>query len=336
LDALCKNARVVISTVGPYILYGEPLVKACIENNTHYVDLTGEPEFVDTLIHKYHEQAQKKKIKIVNSCGFDSIPYDLGALYTVNQLKTLFDDSDNQLNIEMEGFVRSSGTFSGGTFHSAITAFSRIPHYMQKKKQWREEKKQNKQSNKIHAKRSAMPRISYRKELNTWVCPFPSIDPQVVNRSAKIRDDYAQSFNYKHYIQVKKLPRLVAGLVAAASVVGLSQLKPTRNLLLKIKSPGDGPSLEERNKAWFKVTMHAKAKGEKLYSHISGGDPGYGETSKMLAESALCLAFDHKQLPNHYGVVTPASAMGETLIERLQTAGIEFAVDYQSKESIVT
>jgi short subunit dehydrogenase-like uncharacterized protein len=121
---------------------------------------------------------------------------------------------------------------------------------------------------------------------------------------------------------LKSLPMVVAGAAGAGTVIALAQLPPTRKLLLKIKDPGEGPTPEQRGKAWFRVRFDAQGGGERVVSEVSGGDPGYGETSKMLSESALCLAQD--ELPDRAGQLTPAVAMGQALIDRLQAAGIEF------------
>src|SRR5450755_3548 len=119
IRAIADATRVVITTVGPYIHYGEPLVAACAAAGTDYVDLTGEPEFVDLMWLRYHDQAAANGARIVHSCGFDSIPYDLGALFTVGQLP-------ESAPIRLQGFVRAAGTFSGGTYHSAIEAMGRL------------------------------------------------------------------------------------------------------------------------------------------------------------------------------------------------------------------
>jgi short subunit dehydrogenase-like uncharacterized protein len=155
-----------------------------------------------------------------------------------------------------------------------------------------------------------------------WVVPFPTIDPQTVLRSARALDRYGPDFSYSHYLVIKRLPAAVGLGVGAGALVACAQLEPTRNLLLKLKDPGDGPSPEERAKAWFKVRIAGEGGGKRVVAEVTGGDPGYGETSKMLAESALCLA--HDQLPERSGQLTPAVAMGEPLIERLKRAGIGF------------
>jgi short subunit dehydrogenase-like uncharacterized protein len=157
-----------------------------------------------------------------------------------------------------------------------------------------------------------------------WVVPFPTIDPQTVLRSARALDRYGPDFSYSHYLAVKRLPSLIGLGLGFGALAALAQLPPTRQLLLKLKDPGEGPSHEQRQKGWFKAKFAGVGLGKRVVTEVSGGDPGYGETSKMLAESALCLA--HDELPQTAGQVTPAVAMGNVLIERLRRAGIAFTV----------
>ena len=138
-------------------------------------------------------------------------------------------------------------------------------------------------------------------------------------------DEYGPEFRYGHYVQVKKLSGVAALIGGVGALFAGAQLKPIRNLILKMKAQGDGPSPETRAKSWFRVRFIGEAaSGEKVTVDVKGGDPGYGETSKMLAESGMCLAFD--KLPKSAGQVTPATAMGNALITRLQNAGITFEV----------
>jgi short subunit dehydrogenase-like uncharacterized protein len=313
LERVAQSARVIITTVGPYILHGEPLVAACAAAGTDYVDLTGEPEFVDLMWLRYHDQARESGARLVHCCGFDSIPHDLGAYFTVQQLP-------ENVPIRLEGFVRAGGTFSAGTYHSAINAFGRARHYMktQKARRAREERPEGRKIGSVKAG------VHYEKSLGTWVVPFPTIDPQVVRRSAAALDRYGPDFSYGHYVQIKRLAG-VAGLIGGVGTLfALAQLKPTRDWLLARKTSGEGPTPEQRAKAWFRVRFHGLGGGKLVTTEVTGGDPGYGETSKMLAESALCLAFD--TLPKRAGQLTPAAAMGNALIERLQKNGIKFAV----------
>ncbi|MGH8453804.1 MAG: saccharopine dehydrogenase family protein [Nevskiales bacterium] len=312
LASMARQTRVVITTVGPYIQYGEPLLKACAEAGTDYVDLTGEPEFVERMMHAYGETAKASGARIVNSCGFDSIPHDLGALFTVQQLP-------KGQPVTVEGFVRARGNFSGGTFHSAVTAMARMREFQR----WRKSVKPAKDSGPKPRKLRAV--IGYRKELDSWVCPMPTIDPQVVMRSAReLPRTYGSDFAYAHYMQVKRLPTVAAIMGGVSGLFMAAQIKPLREAVLKMRQPGQGPSAEERAKGWFRVRFIGSGGDERVTVDVSGGDPGYGDTAKMLAESALCLALD--SLPERSGFLTPAVAMGDALIARLQKAGMKFEV----------
>ncbi|MDQ6775403.1 MAG: saccharopine dehydrogenase NADP-binding domain-containing protein [Actinomycetota bacterium] len=311
LRAVAESARVVISTVGPYILYGEPLVAACAAAGTDYVDLTGEPEFVDLMWLRYHDEAQRSGARLIHCCGFDSIPHDLGAFFTVQRLP-------EDAPLRVKGFVRAHAQFSGGTYQSAINGFARARHAARNALE----------------RRRLEPRPADRRikgiagrphrdaDAGGWVMPLPTIDPQIVLRSARALRRYGPDFGYGHYLVQKQLTTLagLAGGVGAA--IALAQLPPTRRLLLSLKSSGDGPSPEEREKAWFRVRFVGEGGGRRVITEVSGGDPGYSETAKMLAESALCLVYD--ELPETGGQLTTAAAMGQPLLERLQRAGIVF------------
>ena len=313
LRSLAESTKVVITTVGPYINYGEPLVAACAAAGTDYVDLTGEPEFVDLMWLRYHEQAERSGARIVHSCGFDSIPYDLGVLYTVEQLP-------EGSPVAIDGFMQANARFSGGTFHSAIHIMGRLRQGVRvaRERAGRESQPSGRRV------RGLAGRPHNEPDVGGWVVPFPTIDPQTVLRSARALDRYGPDFTYSHYLVVGKLPMVAGMAMGAGTAVALAQAKPTRNLLLKIKDPGDGPTPEQRARAWFKVTMRARADGHRVTTRVSGGDPGYGETSKMLSQAALCLAKD--DLPDRAGQLTPAVAMGDALIGRLVDAGIRFEV----------
>ncbi len=309
LDRMASQARVVITTVGPYSTRGEPLVEACIRAGTDYADLTGEPEFVDRLVERHHEAARARGVRIVNCCGFDSIPHDLGALFTVTRLPA-------GEPIVVEGIVRAHASFSGGTWQSLLEIMARGGRG---KREARSEGAPG--ARKVQGLKA---RIRYEKGLRAWVCPMPSIDPQVVLRSARELDVYGPDFQYGHYMQVKSGLQLVVGIAGFGAVAALAKVGPARELLRKVRSPGEGPSAEERARSWFQVTFQGKSASRRVVTRVSGGDPGYSETAKMVAESALCMAFDRERLPARAGVLTPAVAMGERLIERLQAAGIRF------------
>ncbi len=313
MQRLAEAARVVVTTVGPYIRYGEPVVAACAAAGTDYVDLTGEPEFVDLMWLRHHDAAKASGARIVNCCGFDSIPHDLGCLFTVQQLP-------EDVPLRVQGFVRAGGQFSGGTLHSAVTAFSRLGEYASIAKS-RRRKEGVPVDRRVGSIRHG---LRYMKSLSGWALPMPTIDPQVVRRSAVANDRYGPDFRYGHFLLLKKLSAVAALVGGAAAVFAGSQFSVTRKRLLRLKDPGQGPSEAVRAKGWFKIVFLGEGGGRKVRCEVSGGDPGYGETAKMLAESALCLARD--RLPHVAGALTPAQAMGDALIGRLQKAGIRFKV----------
>ena len=313
LLAVAVRARVVVTTVGPYLRYGEPLVAVCAEAGTDYLDLSGEPEFVDRMYLGYHDVAVGSGARIVHSAGFDSIPYDLGVLFTVGQLP-------EGVPLTVDGYLSVSGNFSAGTYHSAITAFSRLREMAGvAKRRRRVEPRPDGRSVK-----GVKGRPRFEKAVGAWVLPAPTIDPVVVLRSARAIDRYGPAFTYGHYLAIKKLPSAAAVVGAVGTAVVLAQVPFTRQWLLNRMSTGDGPSPERRDKSWFRVRFVGEGGGRRVVTEVSGGDPGYGETAKMLGESALCLAFDDLQKTS--GQVTTAVAMGDRLIDRLVRAGLTFRV----------
>jgi len=313
LAEIASSTKVVITTVGPYIKYGEPLVAACAEAGTDYVDLTGEPEFVDLMWLRHHQRATETSARIVHGCGFDSIPADLGALFTVQQLP-------EDVPIRVQGFVQARGTFSGGTLHSAITAFSRVRELARVSRERRRAEVQT-SGRRVHM---VTPVVRHQGSLGGWSVPMPVIDQQVVLRSARALDRYGPDFSYGHNLLVKRLPTVVGLAGGVATVFTLAQVPPARQWLLNRRQPGEGPTPEQRAAGWFKVRFIGEGGGRRVLTQVSGGDPGYGETAKMLAESALCLAEDGGAHTG--GQQTTAVAMGGRLIERLQRVGIEFKV----------
>jgi short subunit dehydrogenase-like uncharacterized protein len=317
LRRVASSSRVIATTVGPYALYGEPLVAACAAAGTDYVDLSGEPEFVDRVWLSYHEQARRTGARLVHSCGFDSIPYDLGVLFTVLRLP-------EGVPITVKGFWRAGASFSGGTYHSTIHALARVRRSAALAAQ-RRRLEPTPPGRRVRGLAGAPYRDA---DAGGWVVPLPTIDPQHVLRSARALERYGPDFAYGHYLVVGDPLRLAAFAAGAATLLALAQLPPTRKLLLSLKQPGEGPSPERRARAWFRVRFTGSGGGRRVLTQVSGGDPGYGETSKMLAESALCLARD--ELPDVAGQVTTAVAMGERLIGRLVRAGIRFEVVQKS------
>jgi short subunit dehydrogenase-like uncharacterized protein len=313
LQAVAEQGRVVITTVGPYVLYGDPLVAACAAAGTDYVDLTGEPEFVNNTYVRHHARAVETGARLVHSCGFDSIPHDLGAYFTVLQLP-------EGVPLQVSGYVRASAMISGGTFHSTLTGFSRARSHAAAAR----ERKSVEGRPSDRTARNVRGRL-HRDDINhSWAVPLPTVDGEVVARSARALPRYGPNFRYSHYASVKHLPTVVGGVVGVGALFGLAQIPPARKALLSWLKPGDGPSPEKRARSWFTVTFVGEGGGERVVTRVSGGDPGYDETAKMLSESALSLAFD--ELPSTAGQVTTATAMGDALLARLQEAGITFDV----------
>ncbi|MCI4062034.1 saccharopine dehydrogenase NADP-binding domain-containing protein [Micromonospora sp. R77] len=313
LRAVAEQARVVASTVGPYVHHGEPLVAACAAAGTDYLDITGEPEFVDLMYVRHHAEAVRTGARLVHACGFDSIPHDLGVWYTLKQL-------DTSGPVAVDGYVRAGGKFSAGTYHSALTAFSRTGEASRAAKERRavEPRPEGRRVRAVPGK------VGRSKEIGRWAVPLPTIDPQVVRRSAAACPEYGPDFRYRHFAAVKRLPTILVAGVGMAGLVGLVKLPPTRRWLLGRLASGQGPTAEQRAKSWFKVRFVGTGGGRTVHTEVAGGDPGYDETAKMLAESALCLALD--DLPPTAGQVTPVTAMGDALLDRLTRAGLTFRV----------
>ncbi|WP_212834825.1 trans-acting enoyl reductase family protein [Catellatospora sp. TT07R-123] len=314
LRELARRARVVVTTVGPYVAHGEPLVAACAEAGTDYVDLTGEPEFIDRMFTAYHERAVASGARIVHACGFDSVPHDLGAYYTVGLLPA-------DAPIRLDGYVRAKGTVSGGTLASALTAFARRRQTAAAARGRRrlEQRLAGPGDRKV---RTPLGRLRRARGAKGWAVPLPTVDAAIVGRSARALDRYGPDFRYRHAAAVRWLPVALAGLLGAAVLLGLAQVGPIRRALSRLRRPGTGPDAATRERSWFSVRFVGEGGGRRVVTEVRGGDPGYGETAKMLAESALCLAFD--ELPPTSGQVTTAVAMGDALLARLTAAGLTF------------
>jgi short subunit dehydrogenase-like uncharacterized protein len=313
MRGVAESARVVISTVGPYLRFGEPVVAACAQAGTDYVDIAGEPEFVDRMYLRYHRTAEGTGARLVHACGFDSVPHDLGALFTVSQFPP-------DVAIRMCGYVTARGALSGGTFASAVTALSRF----RQASAAHAERRRAEPAGEGRRVRAVAVRPGYDRTMRAWVLPLPTIDPQIVVRSARALGRFGPDFSYSHVLAVRS-PLVAAGIgTGVAGVFALAQVPVTRRLLLRVRPSGAGPAAERRAAGRFRVRFLATTAGRTVATEVTGGDPGYGETSKMLAESALCLAFD--RLPSTAGQVTTAVAMGDALLDRLQRAGIVFRI----------
>ncbi len=312
LADVAARTRVVITTVGPYLEYGAALVGACAEAGTDYVDLTGEPEFIDRMYLEHHETALRTGARLVHACGFDSVPHDLGAFYTVQQLP-----SDGPITVR--GVVRASGMASGGTLHSALTQAGRprqMKHALTARRRSEGKSSDGRTSRSVSGKPHRDPVLDY------WLLPLPTVDPLVVARSGAALAAYGPEFRYSHYAGTKTI-RYAAGGVLGLVVLGAAAQVPPLSKFLRSKiSAGDGPDEAKRSTSWFTVDFVGEGGGKTVQTRVSGGDPGYGETAMMLAESALCLALDDN--PTTAGQVTTAQAMGANLMARVRAGGLRF------------
>jgi short subunit dehydrogenase-like uncharacterized protein len=323
LKKMTAQAQVVLTTVGPYAKFGEPLVEACIATKTDYADITGESNFVNDIIKKHGDEAEKQKVRIVNCCGFDSIPADFGAYYTMKQ----FESKDIKV-LTIKGYAQfnSKGwnplsSISGGTWHSAINLM-RIPElFRQRGAMSRIEKQAKSKDRKIS---HLFPQVHYLGKEKAWGVPLPLVDNEIVLRSASGIQDYGQAFYYGHHGQLNSIVSLATGAVGVSSLMAFAQVKFTRDMLLSLRPSGAGPDQDQRQKNSFQLRFHAKSELGEMITQVSGGDPGYSETSKMLSETALCLALDRADLPERFGILTPVLAGQDLLLNRLQKAGIRF------------
>lgn len=313
MRTVADQTRVLITTVGPYILHGGPAVAACAEAGTDYLDLTGEPEFVDLTYLKHHARAVETGARLIHACGFDSIPHDLGAQFTVDQLP-------EDVPLSVQGYVRMNGTFSGGTVASALEIMARLRsgraiHDMRGKLE------PHPSARNVHI---VTGRIGRNRDTGWWVVPMPTIDPQIVAASARLLPRYGPDFSYSHF-WASDSPLAAAGLVGGAgAILAVAQIPAARRALRRLRPSGSGPSPERREQSWFKVRFFGEGGGSSVVTEVAGGDPGYTETAKMISEAALCLAYD--DLPETSGQMTTATSMGSALRSRLEAAGITFSV----------
>ncbi|MEM1414188.1 MAG: saccharopine dehydrogenase NADP-binding domain-containing protein [Myxococcota bacterium] len=336
LAALAAKTKVVCTTVGPYAKYGEPLVAACAAAGTHYTDLTGEVQFVRRMIDAHHDTAVASGARIVHCCGFDSIPSDLGCLMVA---EALVERGARPTRVDFYA-GESSGGFSGGTAASLLNMVEEMkadrdvlrlaanPYALDPDREFRGPDGPDQAG------------VKFSKDLGMWTGPFvmAGINTRVVRRSHGLRGrPYGPEFRYSEQMSTGKGPQGLARAVALTAGLGgflaSVQIDPIRKLFASrvLPKPGEGPSEEAREAGFFvsrlvargdkdgqEITVRGKVRGEK--------DPGYGETAKMLGESALCLAFDEATLPEAAGCLTPATGMGRVLTERLRRAGMTFEV----------
>lgn len=331
MTELARSARVVCTTVGPYARHGKELASACAAEGTDYCDLTGEPPFIRWSIDELEILAKRTGARIVHTCGFDSIPSDLGVLLLADKLGGPIDAVRFVL-------TESRGGMSGGTIASALG----IAEDMQADPTVRRVMKDPSSfdpgplGSHDRPRRKGPPLIHWNEDVKRFVAPFPMavVNERVVRRSNRLMGDrYGEDFDYRESMVVgnawKGLPGALGLTVGMGGFALLSAFKPTRDLLAKaLPKPGEGPSERTRSRGFFKCALFAKRGDETLATaHVEGtSDPGYGETAKMLGEAAMCLALDPRSEQFPGGVLTPATAMGMKLVDRLRRAGMRFEV----------
>jgi len=336
LDALCARTRVVCTTVGPYLRYGENLVVAAASAGTDYVDLTGEVPFVHFSIAKADETARATGARIVHSCGFDSVPSDLGA-FVLYQAVTEADAGE--LTDTTMVLTSMRGGLSGGTIDSmrviAEQAKDAGTRQLLLNPQALSGSPGETPSAEMRSEPSDIAPVDAKKvdpSLRGTLAPFfmSSYNTRVVRRSNALLDGaYGAGFRYQEAMAVGSVPGLstvLAGLVSVGTgaFLGAMSFRPTRSLLDRVlPKPGQGPSEQSRNAGHFVTqTFTRTSTGRRFRSQMrASGDPGYKATAVMLGESALALALDRDRLPEHSGVLTPAVGIGEVLVDRLRTAG---------------
>lgn len=332
---LAASTRAVATTVGPYYRYGFPLVDACAEHGTHYADLTGETLFMRRTIDEFGEKAKASGARIVHTCGFDSIPSDIGVLCLHRHAE---ETGAGELGDTTLVVRKMRGGVSGGTIDS-------LRGQLDAARADRSLRKLMVDPYALSPDRSAEPdlgeerdpmRPTHDPDLGGWLAPFVmgTVNTRVVRRSNALQGyAYGRSLRYRELMLTGGLPAgpiVAAGISAgiAGLVAGLS-VKPTRKLLDRVlPDPGEGPDEKTREKGFFKIDVHTTTtSGARLVCRIDApGDPGYKATAAMLGESVLALALDEPDLPDAAGVLTPASGIGPRLTERLGNAGHSYTV----------
>lgn len=341
LIRMTSSTRVIMSTAGPFAIIGTPIVDACCRSGTSYVDITGEPQWIRTLIDGYHDIAKEKKIKIVPCCGFDCIPVDMGC-------KVIVDSMIKRGLSPMEArsvLTKMKGGGSGGTFASVFNIFDSCslaelvrtmnPFYLSPCDAF----------NKLDQPASTRVRFAagdrflpfFDRVAQSWCMPFvmQSIDTRVVNRSNAISGwRYGRNFIYSEGMAVPMIAAFASALITP--LVGVLLLFSfTRNILKSmVPQPGEGPSEHERETGHFHFKLWGRGVGAdgkevtiKGRIDAPDGDAGYKQTAVMVCEAAVCLAMDSDRSPKQYGLLTPSTALGDALLTRLDAANIKISVD---------
>jgi len=335
LRRLCESTRVVVSTVGPYALYGEPLVKVCAETGTDYCDLTGEVQWIRRMIRNYEPAARQSGARIVHCCGFDSIPSDLGVHFLEQQARRQFGAPCTTVKMRVKVM---RGGISGGTVASLLNAVKEAAASPALRKELANPYSICPEGYAPSVRQPNVKSAQYDADFESWVAPFAmaAINTRVVQRSnALSKQAYGEDFRYDEAMLTGR------GLTGRASALGVtaglggimvaSALPPTRWALERfvLPAPGEGPSAEEQRKGFFDLRLFGTTDdGRSLRVKVTGDrDPGYGSTAKMIGQAGACLAQDFADSGRKGGFWTPATMFGEVLVKRLVAhAGLTFEV----------
>jgi len=331
LNEMVQRAKVICTTVGPYAKYGSKLVAACVAHQTDYCDLTGEVQWMRRMIDQHHDTAKANGTKIVHTCGFDSIPSDMGVYFMQREAQAQTGQRAKQIKMRVGG---AKGGISGGTYAS----LSNVMVEAQKDKSIYETLINpyglNPKGEDNGPDQRDLQKVVYDKTANSWIFPFimAGINTKVVRRSNALAGyPYGKDFRYDEATMGGKgiLGRFKA--IAATLPLGLLMSAKPGSFLKKmidkrLPSPGEGPNKAAREAGFYNLKFFITlADDSAAVGKVTGDrDPGYGSTSKMLAESAICLAKD--DIPDVGGLLTPSVAMGDALLQRLQdNAGLTFS-----------
>jgi len=332
LAEMVQRTKVVCTTVGPYAKYGDKLVAACVAHQTDYCDLTGEVQWMRKMIDQHQATAKANGTKIVHTCGFDSIPSDMGVYYMQKEAIAKTGEPAKQINMRVRAF---KGGLSGGTYASLNNVLVEA----------REDKSiygillnpygLNPKGEDSGPDKRDLQKVVYDKIAKSWIYPFimAGINTKVVRRSNALGGYmYGKDFRYDEAVMSGDGFKGRLKAILSALPLGLMMLKPDsfikKMIDKKLPKPGEGPNKAERETGFYKLKFFITHRdGSSAIGKVTGDmDPGYGSTSKMLAECAICLAKD--SLPYVGGVLTPSIAMGDALVKRLQdNAGLTF--EYQ-------
>ena len=335
LSALVKQTKVVCTTVGPYAKYGSELVELCVKHGVDYCDLSGEVQWMRKMIDHHHEAAKASGARIVHSCGFDSIPSDLGVLFLQEEIKKRTGGYAKHIKMRVKAM---KGGFSGGTYASLSNVLAEAqedksiyitlldPYGLNPKGEREGEDQQD------------LSKVIYDEDMKSWICPFimSTINTKIVRRSHALHQyPYGKHFRYDEAMATGDgIGGRAKGLMTAGAMGAMMAGKPGsmyRKLVDRVlPDPGEGPSAAEREAGFYNLRFLGLMQDDSIIqAKVTGDrDPGYGSTSKMLGESAVCLALDRDKTPDSGGgVLTASSAMGQVLVQRLRrNAGLTFDI----------